>query len=121
MPRREPAAFLFDAAQACARVREHVAGVTLELFLTDRKTRDAVERQLSIAGEAVAQLRRVDRAHADRLGPVDQIVGFRNLLVHAYFTLDPREVWNIVVHHVPSLEAAARALLESMPPPDAGA
>lgn len=117
MPLREPAAFVFDLVSACRRIRQYTEGYTREAFLGDLKTRDAVERQLSIAGEAVVQLRGIDRPLAERLGPIDQIAGFRNILVHAYFRIDPGEVWSIVAEHVPPLLIAAEALLATMPPP----
>lgn len=117
MQPREPAAYVFDIVSACRRVGEYTAGYTKARFIADPKTRDAVERQLAIAGEAVVRLRNQHRSLAEGLGPIDQIAGFRNVLVHAYFQVDPGEVWNIVENHVPVLLAAAEALLASMPPP----
>jgi uncharacterized protein with HEPN domain len=87
-------------------------------FVRDQRTRDAVERQLLVVGEAVNNIRRVDRALADSLGPVDRIVAFRNILVHGYFFVEPRTVWQIVEEHVPTLLEAARRALGTFPPPE---
>lgn len=96
---------------ACRRVLEYTEGYTPARYLSDPKTRDAVERQLCIAGEAVVQLRKLDRLLAERLGPIDQVAGFRNILVHGYFRLNAEDVWKIVEEHVPMLLAASEQLL----------
>lgn len=118
MPPRSAAAYVFDVVQACTRIVEYTKESSPDSFVADRRTRDAVERQLAIAAEAVTRLRQASPETARRLGPADRIAGFRNILVHAYFQVDPHEVFSIAVHHVPALLAAAQAVLRSMPPPE---
>lgn len=67
-----------------------------------------------IVGESVVQLRRLDEARTKSLGPVRSIIAFRNILVHAYFALDDRVVWNIASLDVPSIADAAKAWLDSI-------
>ena len=65
--------------------------------------RFAVERAFSIIGEALAQLSRVDPALAARITDSRSIIGFRNILTHAYAQIDDRIVWGIVQSKLPIL------------------
>jgi len=108
MPRRDARALLEDIIAASDAVTEMVRDRTLESYTGDFVIRSAVERQLIIVGEAVARVRDQDRALADRLGPVESIVGFRNILVHGYHMVAHEVVWSIALTDVPSIGTAAR-------------
>ena len=49
---RETRLYLEDMLEACRRVTSCTKGMTLEQFLADQRTRDAVARNLEILGEA---------------------------------------------------------------------
>lgn len=55
--------------------------------------RSAVERQFEIIGEAVNQFTRAAPALADRIPDVQQIMDFRNVLIHGYAGINHRTVW----------------------------
>lgn len=110
MPRREASAYVWDVRDAATQLREVLHGWTLERYLEERVMRLAVERLLINLGEAVSQLSKADPALAAELGPVAQIVAFRNILVHAYFTIDHREVWRTLEHDLPKLLDRAEAV-----------
>lgn len=74
--------------------------------------RRAVERELSIIGEAVSQATRHFPELKTSLGPVRQIVGFRNRIIHQYTDIDASIVWAIVQTEVPRLLEKAEALLD---------
>jgi len=40
-----------------------------------------------------------------------KIIAFRNTLIHGYSTIDNRIVWDIVLTHLPKLDADIRKLL----------
>jgi uncharacterized protein with HEPN domain len=75
--------------------------------------RSAVERQLEIAGEALAKLRRIDVQTAATIGDLPRVVGFRNVLIHGYATVDDRLVWGVIENHASSLRDALDLLLQS--------
>ncbi len=70
--------------------------------------RRAVEREVSIVGEAVSQATRHFPDLAASIGPVRQIVGFRNRIVHEYAEIDPDIVWAIVQNEVPGCSRSPR-------------
>ncbi|MEK6476452.1 HepT-like ribonuclease domain-containing protein [Catalinimonas sp. 4WD22] len=73
-----------------------------ETYQADLKTQSAIERQLAIVGEALNKFRRtvpeVNIKHAQ------QIIAFRNRLVHAYDSIDNAIVWAILQNHLPKLK-----------------
>ncbi len=48
---------------------------------------------------------------------VAQIIGFRNVLVHAYGEVDFKEVWGTIQNDLPGLQKAVADLLRSAPGP----
>jgi len=71
-------------------------------YLDDLKTQSAVERQLGIIGEAV---NRFDRMFPEAtLENAQEIIGFRNRLIHAYDALDPAIIWTIIKQHIEPLK-----------------
>lgn len=96
---------LWDAQQAVERVGRFTQGKTFDDYQADELLRSGVERQLAIVGEALGQLRRVDPATAASIAALSRVVGFRNILVHAYATVDSYIVSGIVEGDLDSLRA----------------
>ena len=63
-------------------------------FTADLKTQSAVERQLSIIGEAVNKFKQ--ECPNETFENTQQIVGFRNRIIYAYDTIDNSIVWVIL-------------------------
>ncbi|WP_018466153.1 DUF86 domain-containing protein [Calidithermus timidus] len=114
MPRRSREAYLWDIADACRAILEYVHGSDLSGFKQHRMLRRAVERELSIVGEAVSQATRHFPELEESIGPARQIVGFRNRIIHAYAEVDAEIVWAIVQNEVPRLLEKAETLLKEM-------
>lgn len=111
----EAAKLLWDAQAASERIARFTAGRSFDDNLADDMLRAAVERQFEIIGEAFAGLRRVDPALAARIPDLPRIVAFRNVLIHAYATVDPKLVWGVIENHLPALHATLAQLLGSAP------
>ena len=102
---------LWDARRAGERVARFTRGKTFADYREDDLLRSGVERQLGIVGEALSQLRRLDPATAESLPELARIVGFRNVLVHGYATVDDRIVWGVVEGNLVALLAALDTLI----------
>lgn len=111
MPRRDIRMYLDDVVRACDHVLSHVEDVDEQHFLASRFVQAAVERELSIIGEAVVQIRKHDQGVAIRITAVDRIAHFRNILAHAYDIIDHSRMWKTVREDVPVLRREAAALL----------
>ena len=104
--------FLWDAQRAAGRVARFTAGKTFADYENDDLLRSAVERQLEIVGEALGRLRKVDPDTAKTIRNIDRIVGFRNIVVHGYATLDDRIVWGVIESHLQALRTDLDALID---------
>lgn len=107
--------YLELAVQALERVPRFLDGCSEEQYLTDELRQAAVERQLEIAGDALAQLRKLDAALFARIPEGDLVVAFRNVLAHGYATLDHRRVFAMAKGRAPALHTLLSALLDGMP------
>ncbi|MCB0807522.1 MAG: DUF86 domain-containing protein [Bacteroidales bacterium] len=76
---------------------------SFEAYNSDYKTQSAVERQLGIIGEAVNKYRQENVA--DILEHAQQIVAFRNRIIHAYDNIDNSVVWVILKKYLPALKS----------------
>lgn len=104
---RDYKVFLEDILGAIRNIREYTAGLSLQTFAADRKTFDAVIRNLEIIGEAVKQIPEEVRAQSPGV-EWSRIGRLRDLLIHHYFGVDVEIVWDIVQNKLGSLEHAVR-------------
>jgi uncharacterized protein with HEPN domain len=77
-----------------------------------RMLRAAVERQFEIIGEALRNLQKEAPELARELPELSQAIAFRNILIHAYTTIDHRTVWRTIHESLPALRARLAALLD---------
>ena len=71
-----------------------------------------MERQFEIIGEALNRLAKADPAAASRIGDYQQIIAFRNVLIHGYDIIDDQVVWEAVQGNLPTLQDKVQALLD---------
>lgn len=113
----EAAKYLWDALQAVGRVQRFSQGKSFDDYPADELLRSAVERQLGIVGEALAQLRKRCPAIAGKVPDLARVVGFRNVLIHAYAAVDDMIVWGVVQGLMGNLQRDLEALLQEQPHP----
>ena len=81
-------------------------------FVNDSRTQDAVIRNFEIIGEATKQVSDKTKQLRSDI-PWRDIAGLRDVLIHDYMGVDVKEVWNIVINHLPALKNAIEELLLS--------
>ncbi|WP_449061391.1 HepT-like ribonuclease domain-containing protein [Planomonospora algeriensis] len=104
-----------DIVEAAGKIASYLEGVSPEVWAADSMRRDAVIWQLSIIGEAVGGISEETRASAPEI-PWKLIRGLRNNVVHRYFSVDWKIVYNAATANVPELERQVRDLLRSSYP-----
>jgi uncharacterized protein with HEPN domain len=102
---------LADIQDAASFILDFTRGKTVDDYRRDRPTRQTVERNFEIIGEAVNRLTRIDPAVAAHISSARQIVAFRNVLIHGYDLVDDQEVWKIITNSLPKLLAEIQALM----------
>ncbi len=109
--RLESLKLLDDVRKAAALIREFATHRNLQDYADDAMLRSAIERQFEIIGEALNRLSRSDPATASRIGAYQQIIAFRNVLIHGYDMVDDHVVWEAVQRKLPALHKQVAAVL----------
>jgi len=112
---RDPSLYLDDILDAIIRIREYTGSMSYDLFTKDRKTQDAVVRNLEVIGEAVGRLPERVKQQTREI-EWQKIVGLRNILAHEYFGISLPVVWDVVQNKLDQLETVCRKLLENEKP-----
>lgn len=95
MATNRPTERYHQIVEACETISDYTGGYDRDRYLGDRKTQDAVERQLLKIAEAAARL--------DTLAETDlpdqpwrQIRGLGNRLRHEYDNVDGTLIWELI-------------------------
>lgn len=74
-----------------------------QAFLSDRRTQDAVIRNLEVIGEATRNVPESFQASYPDV-PWQQAAALRDVLIHKYFGVDLNIVWGVVEQELPPLK-----------------
>jgi len=73
------------------------------VFKPDMILRRAAERDLEIIGEAVRKILEIEPTI--EITSVKNIIGLRNLISHAYDSIEPEMIWGIIQNNIPTLSS----------------
>lgn len=94
MSKRGIKLYIEDILESIDAIEEFTKDIGYEEFCNDRKTYSATIREYIIIGEAVSHLIEIlEKSSPDY--PWRMIKDFRNFIVHEYFGVDPRIVWDL--------------------------
>ena len=109
---RSDSAYLADMVQAARDAMEFTAGLTLPELIRSRLHQHAVLKALEIVGEAASQVS-VEARDQFPMIPWHELIGMRNRVVHAYFSIDFSVVWRTVHEDLPALIAHLESHVQS--------
>ena len=109
MSRSQPlrvADYLQHVLAAITNIQEYTIGMDLSGFIADRKTSDAVIRNLEVIGEACNNITKSHPEFAVQHAVVPWGFAYemRNALAHGYFTVDLAIVWQTIQNDLPTLQ-----------------
>jgi uncharacterized protein with HEPN domain len=111
VPRRSWELRISDIIEAIENALDYSAEMTLEQFIVDRKTIDAVVRNFIIIGEAASHLpEEIIERHIDL--PWREMRDMRNIVVHEYFGVDYMIVWETLKKNLPPLLPLLKHLIK---------
>jgi len=110
---RDPGACIADILEACDRTADYTCGMTAASFREDRKTVDAVLRNLEVLGEAAKGVASEVRERAPAV-PWRAVAGMRDVLIHDDFGVDLDVVTDVAFSRLPSLREQLASLLAAL-------
>ena len=108
---REAQAYLADILESFDAIEAAVRGLDLDDYRSNRLVRSAVERELTIIGEAVNVLARRTPAAVAAITQARRIGDFRNQLTHEYPSIDDVLVWGFIDRDAPLLRRECSVLM----------
>lgn len=106
--------YLADIIEAASHIKaflEKLEKQDRDSFLGDELVRSAVLQKMTIIGEAAARISEETRAQYSEV-PWHQVRGMRNILVHAYFSVNWDIVWDTATLAVPLFADQITKILE---------
>lgn len=81
-----------------------------QVYTNDLMFKRAIERNIGIVGEAMTKILQLEPDI--QITNARNIKNTRNYIVHAYDTLEPHIIWNIIINDIPKLKEEVAHLLE---------
>lgn len=103
--------YLVDIIEAADEIAEFTAGLEEKDFLSDRLRQSAVLQKLVVIGEAAARLSKEFRQRYPEIEWGD-IVAFRNVVIHSYFSVKFPLIWQAAIKDAPVLRQQVAQILE---------
>jgi uncharacterized protein with HEPN domain len=94
---------LLDISEAISKIERYTFQANYDLFSQDDKTIDAVVRNLEIIGEAASKISEDFKREKVQI-EWRKIIGLRNRIIHEYFGIDLKIIWEVVSHYIPELK-----------------
>ena len=103
--------YIEDIIKAIDDASSFVNNMDYEEFVKDSKTAYAVIRALEIIGEAAKNVPPSIKSEYSQI-PWKKMAGMRDKVIHEYFGVDLKRVWNTVKNDLPALKPQFEKILE---------
>lgn len=112
MSKRGDIAFIEDIKEAIKRINAYISGMDYKEFLKDKKTQDAVVRNLEIIGEAAKNISQESKQKYPEM-PWKDFARVRDKLIHFYHGVNYDVVWDIALHELPPALKQVKKIIEA--------
>jgi hypothetical protein len=101
--------YLQDIVDSIEKIEQYTSNLFFDAFAKDRKTMDAVVRNLEIIGEAAKNIPENTKTQHPNI-PWQEMIGMRNKVIHEYFGISAEILWETIKNDIPLLKASIAAL-----------
>ncbi len=103
--------YLQDIVDSINAIDIHLQGKrNFIIYLNNITMQRSVEREIEIIDDAMNRILK-STPHVN-ISSARKIVGQRNLIIHAYDSINNEMIWNVVVNHLPLLKIECEQLLK---------
>lgn len=110
---REPKVFLEDIYTAADKIEKYTNGLTYDEFVDDDLVTDAVVKNILVIGEATKNIPEEIRQENPHI-EWRKMAGMRDMVIHGYFSINYRIIWDVVTNKIPTLKSHIKQLLQKM-------
>jgi uncharacterized protein with HEPN domain len=101
--KRDIKLYLHDIRESIMAREDYIGTFTEDEFYKNRQVQDAILRRLEIIGEAVKNIDEPVRSRYPDI-PWKKIAGMRDVVIHEYFGVSLKRIWNVVKKDLPDLK-----------------
>ena len=109
---RNTRVYLNDIISSINQIRDYVKTLSFDDFSEDKRTIDAVIRNLEIIGEAVKNIPQDIKSEFKYEWRA--VAGLRDILIHEYFSIDEEIIWDIIKNKIPELYTAVEEMMREL-------
>ncbi|MBB5325905.1 uncharacterized protein with HEPN domain [Anoxybacillus tepidamans] len=107
---KEPKVFLQDILAAAEKIEKYTKDLSYDDFLDNDLVSDAVIKNILVIGEATKNIPdEIRQAHPHI--EWRKMAGMRDMMIHSYFSINYRIVWDVVQNKIPKLKQHVEQLL----------
>ena len=105
--------YIHTALDCILQIEKYILNLSLNDFLLDRKTQDAVIRNIEVLGQTIKDFGTDDlKVDYPEIG-WHQIAGMRNIIAHEYLGIDLVLVWKTINEHFLPLKKILEEIISS--------
>jgi uncharacterized protein with HEPN domain len=110
---REPRVFLEDILTAAVKVEKYTQGLSFDDFMDNDLISDAVIKNILVIGEATKNIPDEIRQKSSGI-EWRKMAGMRDMMIHGYFSINYKIVWDVVQNKIPTLKKQVEQLLNDL-------
>ena len=97
----------------CESALSFISGLNYSSFIKNEKSIFAVIRAIEVIGEASKKVPKSIKEQYFKI-PWREIAGMRDKLIHEYFGINRKVVWNTVKHDIPVLKEQIEVIIKEI-------
>ena len=105
--------YLKDIIKSIERIQEYTSQLDFSEFMANQMVIDATTRNFEIIGEAISQIPE-DVKNKHKTVPWQKIKDFRNVVIHKYFGVDTKALWEIVQDKLEPLKEQIEKVIKTL-------